>query len=183
MDAFPTDQFQGRVSAVRLNPTTVQNVVTYNTVIDFSNPDEKLLPGETAYVTIPTGHATNTLSIPNPALTFKPNLPRNSAAAALQAIQYFSRGFHHPFGRLAGRLEDGTQQGFDSRGRSVRHHGLQQHAIGSRRPPRRRRSGGRPASTGAANTTRPPGFGGGPGGGRDRRAALASAHLMVAASR
>jgi HlyD family secretion protein len=61
---------------VRLNPTTVQNVVTYNTVIDFSNPDEKLLPGETAYVTIPTGHATNTLLIPNPALTFKPNLPK-----------------------------------------------------------------------------------------------------------
>ena len=54
VDAFPTDQFQGRVSAVRLNPTTVQNVVAYNTVIDFSNPDEKLLPGETApYVTIP----------------------------------------------------------------------------------------------------------------------------------
>ena len=75
VDAFPTDQFQGRVSAVRLNPTTVQNVVTYNTVIDFSNPDEKLLPGETAYVTIPTGRATNTLLIPNPALTFKPNIP------------------------------------------------------------------------------------------------------------
>jgi HlyD family secretion protein len=77
VDAFPTELFHGRVSAVRLNPTTVQNVVTYNTVIDFSNPDEKLLPGETAYVTIPTGHATNTLLIPNPALTFKPTMPRS----------------------------------------------------------------------------------------------------------
>jgi HlyD family secretion protein len=75
VDAFPTDLFNGRVSTVRLNPTTVQNVVTYNTVIDFSNPDEKLLPGETAYVTIPTGHVANTLEIPNPALTFKPSLP------------------------------------------------------------------------------------------------------------
>ncbi len=74
VDAFPTDQFTGRVSAVRLNPTTVQNVVTYNTIIDFSNPDEKLLPGETAYVTIPTGHAENTLEIPNQALTFKPTM-------------------------------------------------------------------------------------------------------------
>lgn len=82
VDAFPTDQFTGRVSAVRLNPTTVQNVVTYNTVIDFSNPDEKLLPGETAYVTIPTGRATNTILIPNPALTFKPTMPR----AQLQQI-------------------------------------------------------------------------------------------------
>lgn len=72
VDAFPTDQFHGRVSTVRLNPTTIQNVVTYNTVIDFSNPDEKLLPGETAYVTIPTGHASNAILIPNPALTFKP---------------------------------------------------------------------------------------------------------------
>src|SRR5271170_3088145 len=72
VDAFPTELFHGRVSTVRLNPTTVQNVVTYNTVIDFSNPDEKLLPGETAYVTIPTGHASNTIQIPNPALTFKP---------------------------------------------------------------------------------------------------------------
>jgi HlyD family secretion protein len=74
VDAFPNQQFHGRVSAVRLNPTTVQNVVTYNTVVDFSNPDEKLLPGETAYVTIPTGHAENALLIPNPALTFKPSM-------------------------------------------------------------------------------------------------------------
>jgi len=76
VDAFPNELFHGRVSAVRLNPTTVQNVVTYNTVIDFSNPDEKLLPGETAYVTIPTGHASDTIEIPNPALTFKPNLQK-----------------------------------------------------------------------------------------------------------
>jgi HlyD family secretion protein len=76
VDAFPTELFHGRVSTVRLNPTTVQNVVTYNTIIDFSNPDEKLLPGETAYVTIPTGHTTDTLQIPNPALSFKPDIPR-----------------------------------------------------------------------------------------------------------
>lgn len=82
VDAFPTELFHGRVSAVRLNPTTVQNVVTYNTVMDFSNPDEKLLPGETAYVTIPTGHAENAVLIPNPALTFKPTL----ASKDLQAL-------------------------------------------------------------------------------------------------
>jgi HlyD family secretion protein len=76
VDAFPNELFHGRVSAVRLNPTTIQNVVTYNTVIDFSNPDEKLLPGETAYVTIPTGHASDTIQIPNPALTFKPAIPK-----------------------------------------------------------------------------------------------------------
>ncbi|MDE3168528.1 MAG: efflux RND transporter periplasmic adaptor subunit [Acidobacteriota bacterium] len=82
VDAFPNDVFHGRVSNIRLNPTTVQNVVTYNTVIDFANPDEKLLPGETAYVTIPTGHAEDTVEIPNPALTFKPQMQ----PAALQAL-------------------------------------------------------------------------------------------------
>ncbi|MGH9689768.1 MAG: efflux RND transporter periplasmic adaptor subunit [Candidatus Acidiferrales bacterium] len=82
VDAFPTALFHGQVSTVRLNATTVQNVVTYNTVIDFSNPDEKLLPGETAYVTIPTGHATDTLEIPNAALSFRPNV----SGQALQAI-------------------------------------------------------------------------------------------------
>ena len=84
VDAFPNELFHGRVSAVRLNPTTIQNVVTYNTVIDFSNPDEKLLPGETAYVTIPTGHAGDAMLIPNPALTFKPNLPKNQLQQVYQ---------------------------------------------------------------------------------------------------
>ena len=81
VDAFPNDQFTGRVVSIRLNPTTVQNVVTYNTVIDFSNPDEKLLPGETAYVTIPTGHAAGVLEMPNAALTFKPTLSRDQQQA------------------------------------------------------------------------------------------------------
>ncbi len=76
VDAFPTLQFRGRVSAIRLNAYTVQNVVTYDTVIDFENPDEKLLPGETAYVTIPTGHATNAILVPNASLTFTPPLTR-----------------------------------------------------------------------------------------------------------
>jgi HlyD family secretion protein len=81
VDAFPNEQFRGRVVSIRLNPTTVQNVVTYSTVIDFSNPDEKLLPGETAYVTIPTGYAANTLEMPNAALTFKPTLSRDQQQA------------------------------------------------------------------------------------------------------
>lgn len=87
VDAFPNDVFTGRVSAIRLNPTTVQNVVTYNTIIDFNNPDEKLLPGETAYVTIPTGHAQNTVEIPNPALTFKPQMQP-------KALQDLYREYH-----------------------------------------------------------------------------------------
>src|SRR5579859_4911354 len=53
VDAFPKDTFQGVVSQVRKNATTVQSVVTYDTIIEFANPDEKLFPGMTAYVTIP----------------------------------------------------------------------------------------------------------------------------------
>src|SRR5437667_2559335 len=78
VDAFPTETFHGRVSAIRLNVTTVQNVVTYSTVIDFENPDEKLLPGETAYVTIPTGHAVDTVKVPNAALRFTPEISQKS---------------------------------------------------------------------------------------------------------
>jgi HlyD family secretion protein len=77
VDAYPTETFRGRVSAIRLNAFTVQNVVTYDTIIDFENPDEKLLPGETAYVTIPTGHARNVIMVPNIALTFTPQLQPN----------------------------------------------------------------------------------------------------------
>lgn len=74
VDAFPTDVFHGQVSAIRLNATMVQNVVTYNTIIDFENPQEKLLPGETAYVTVPTGHASDAICIPNAALRFTPEM-------------------------------------------------------------------------------------------------------------
>ena len=57
MDAFPKDTFSGTVSQVRMNATTVQNVVTYNTIIDFDNPEMKLFPGMTAYITIPVAEA------------------------------------------------------------------------------------------------------------------------------
>jgi HlyD family secretion protein len=75
VDAFPNETFHGRVGAIRLNAYIVQNVVTYDTVIDFENPGERLLPGETAYVTIPTGHVGSTLEVPNAALTYAPDLP------------------------------------------------------------------------------------------------------------
>jgi HlyD family secretion protein len=72
VDAFPTENFNGRVSQVRLNATTVQNVVTYTTVVDFDNPQMKLFPGMTAYVNIPVAQAENVLKVPNGALRFKP---------------------------------------------------------------------------------------------------------------
>jgi HlyD family secretion protein len=74
VDAFPKDTFKGKVSAVRLNATTVQNVVTYTTIVDFDNPDMKLFPGMTAYVTVPVATATDVVKVPNGALRFTPDL-------------------------------------------------------------------------------------------------------------
>jgi HlyD family secretion protein len=74
VDAFPNDQFRGRVSQIRMNATTVQNVVTYDTIIDFDNPEMKLFPGMTAYVTIPVATANDVLRVPNAALRYKPDL-------------------------------------------------------------------------------------------------------------
>src|SRR5216110_774995 len=72
VDAFPKETFRGAVSQVRMNATTVQNVVTYDTIIDFANPDLKLFPGMTAYVTIPVATAKSVLKLPNTALRYKP---------------------------------------------------------------------------------------------------------------
>lgn len=72
VDAFPKETFYGVVKQVRMNPTMVQSVVTYDTIIEFSNPDLKLLPGMTAYVTIPLASVENVLKIPNTALRYKP---------------------------------------------------------------------------------------------------------------
>ena len=74
VDAFPKDHFAGTVSQVRMNPTTVQNVVTYDAIIDFNNPELKLFPGMTAYVTIPVATAENVVKLPNAALRFNPPL-------------------------------------------------------------------------------------------------------------
>jgi HlyD family secretion protein len=74
VDAFPKETFTGRVSQIRMNATTVQNVVTYNTIIDFDNPELKLFPGMTAYITIPVATAQNVLRVPNGALRYKPDM-------------------------------------------------------------------------------------------------------------
>ena len=84
VDAFPKDTFSGRVSQVRMNATVVQNVVTYNTVIDFDNPELKLFPGMTAYITIPVATATDVMRVPNGALRFKPDLPAEQIRALYQ---------------------------------------------------------------------------------------------------
>src|SRR5437899_2816357 len=72
VDAFPMRTFHGKVVQVRNAPITVQNVVTYDTVIGVSNPDLKLKPGMTANVSIIIAHKDNVLQIKNAALRYRP---------------------------------------------------------------------------------------------------------------
>ena len=72
VDAFPNRVFHGVVHQVRLNPTTLQNVVTYDVVVSVDNPDKVLLPGMTAYVNIAVAHRKEALLVPNAALRFHP---------------------------------------------------------------------------------------------------------------
>ena len=72
VDAFPMQTFHGKVVQVRNAPITVQNVVTYDTVIGVSNPDLKLKPGMTANVSIVVAHRDEVLQIKNAALRYRP---------------------------------------------------------------------------------------------------------------
>ena len=80
VDAFPTQTFHGKVVQVRNAPITVQNVVTYDTVIGVSNPDLKLKPGMTANVSIISAHRDNALKVPNSALRFR--MPDDASSPA-----------------------------------------------------------------------------------------------------
>ena len=84
VDAFPKEVFHGTVRQVRMNATTVQNVVTYDTIVDFDNPELKLFPGMTAYVSIPVASANDVIKIPNAALRFKPDLPADKTRELYQ---------------------------------------------------------------------------------------------------
>jgi HlyD family secretion protein len=72
VDAFPDRTFNAAVRQVRLNPTTQQNVVTYDVVVAVDNPDQILMPGMTAYVSVVVARHKSALLVPNAALRFKP---------------------------------------------------------------------------------------------------------------
>lgn len=72
VDAFPERTFRGRVTQVRNSPLTVQNVVTYVTVIEVNNADLKLKPGMTANVSIIIQRRDGVLRVANGALRFRP---------------------------------------------------------------------------------------------------------------
>jgi len=111
MDSFPRETFNGTVAQVRMNATTIQNVVTYNTMVAFDNPDLKLFPGMTAYISIPVSEAKDVVKIPNGALRFKPDLTDSERTAlyAKYGIQDTSRAT--AAGRISATAADGAAAG------------------------------------------------------------------------
>ncbi len=105
VDAFPRETFRGKVEQVRMNATTVQNVVTYDTVVGFDNPELKLFPGMTAYVSIPVAAANDVLKVPNGALRYKPDLKPEEIRAL-----YKKYGVEEPAGRRQRAAAADTQQ-------------------------------------------------------------------------
>jgi HlyD family secretion protein len=92
VDAFPGKEFDGKIEQMRLNPVNVQNVVTYNVVIDVSNPDQKLKPGMTANLTITIDERNNVLKVPNAALRFTPQRTDSGSGAGAQGQQGQGQG-------------------------------------------------------------------------------------------
>jgi HlyD family secretion protein len=87
VDAFPNQTFHGKVVQVRNAPITVQNVVTYDTVIGVTNPDLKLKPGMTANVSIIAARKDNVLQIKNAALRYRPaGAPAASSQSATSQV-------------------------------------------------------------------------------------------------
>ncbi len=84
VDAYPERTFQGKVLEVRNAPQTIQNVVTYDVVIQVDNRDLRLKPGMTANVSIQIEYKGNILKIPNSALRFRPESLKQEETGKIQ---------------------------------------------------------------------------------------------------
>src|SRR5258708_35381389 len=87
VDAYPQERFKGKVRQIRNFPQNVQNVITYDAVIDVDNSGLKLKPGMTANVTFTYAEKTDVLRVPNAALRFRPpaDLAKSAPSVAASA--------------------------------------------------------------------------------------------------
>jgi len=115
VDAFSDRRFEGEVKQIRLNPTTVSNVVTYDVVVNVDNPEQILLPGMTAYVNIAVAERKDVLVVPNAALRYKPanseiqKLPANASPAANPGSDARNSGASRPGASPGGKPKDAKQ--------------------------------------------------------------------------
>ncbi len=111
VDAYPTDNFDGTVSQIRLQPVVVQNVTTYGTVITVPNQQLKLKPGMTANVKIEVAKKSDVLRVPNAALRFRPTTEMFAALnqAVPPEVQFAGRGSRGSGGSGGSRGSSGSQ--------------------------------------------------------------------------
>ena len=112
VDAFPGKEFDGKIEQMRLNPVNVQNVVTYNVVIDVNNPDQALKPGMTANLTITIDERNNVLKVPNGALRFTPQRTDSSASTGASGQQGQGQRRRQQQGADNNNAQDGDQSKF-----------------------------------------------------------------------
>lgn len=96
VDAFPEKRFEGVVKQVRLNPTTVQNVVTYTAVVGVDNSDLLLKPGMTANLEFIVAVKESVIKVPNSAFRFKPQgieepKKREKTSAGTQTVWLYNK--------------------------------------------------------------------------------------------
>jgi HlyD family secretion protein len=118
VDAFPGKEFKGTIQQMRLNPQNVQNVVTYNVVLDVDNPEQKLKPGMTANLTIMIDERNNVLKVPNAALRFRPqtaNTQNSSNSGDNNGGQRPSRAQRNADGGQGGQGSQGSQDRQENR--------------------------------------------------------------------
>lgn len=111
VDAYPEQQFRGKVAQVRLQPNVIQNVVNYTVIVEVPNPDLKLMPGMTATITVLVDRREDVLKLPNLALRFQPSQKE------LEALRLARGGDSTRARGMSGRTpsEDSTRwRGMDS---------------------------------------------------------------------
>jgi HlyD family secretion protein len=117
VDAYPGERFVGTVRQIRNAPQTVQNVVTYDAVIDVANPELKLKPGMTATVSFVYAEREGVLRVPNRALRFRPppELARSMREASGRPDAGAFEGQRRPHLTEEGRSSDGGRGSEDRR--------------------------------------------------------------------
>ncbi len=127
VDAFPDENFTGKVSQVRYAPEIVQNVVTYTTIVEVNNPEMKLRPGMTATVSVVTGEAKKVLRVPNSALRFNPSLSPEDMQELMASMRQEMRER-----RGGSSRPEGTSPGGDAHRQAAQRPGSGQQASGMR---------------------------------------------------
>ncbi|HET7811097.1 MAG TPA: efflux RND transporter periplasmic adaptor subunit [Steroidobacteraceae bacterium] len=115
VDAYPGEQFRGAIRDIRNAPQVVQNVVTYDAVIDVANDELKLKPGMTATVSVVTDRRQDVLAVPNAALRFRPEVAGAGEASGPGARQQRTGG--QAPGGAGGQGQAAAREGSAANGR------------------------------------------------------------------